>query len=431
MTPIQNWLQQGWNDFTYQGGELFCEQVPLAAIAEEVDPPFYVYSAKTIREAFLSYKAGFGDQIHIIAYAIKANENISIARLLGCLGAGADIVSVGQLYRAQVAGIPGNRMIYSGVGKTDREIRAALEAGILFFNVESEEELGRISQISAEVQLRAGIAIRINPDVDSKTHPYISTGMKEHKFGVEVPLAMELYRRAEKDGWLEVRGIQCHIGSQITEVSPHREALARVLEVRSELAREGIEAKYVDLGGGLGIQYSEETPPTPKAFVEGLLEVAGGEEAIWVIEPGRSLVGGAGALVTQVLYRKHHGGKHYTIVDAGMNDLIRPAIYDAFHPILPVVQPSDPSNLAPTEVVGPICESTDQFAWDRMLPPFKQRDLMAILSAGAYGSAMSSNYNAKPLCAEILVDGPDWRPIRRRQTIEELIALEREFLAEG
>ncbi len=429
MTTIQDWLRNGWSDFKYRSGELYCEEVPLAAISQEVGPPFYVYSAKTIREAFLSYKRGFGERRHLIAYAIKANENVSIARMLAQLGAGADIVSVGQLYRAQVAGIPGNKMIYSGVGKTDREIRAALEAGILFFNVESGEELTRIEELAEEVHIRAGIAIRINPDVDPKTHPYISTGMREHKFGVEVDTALELYRRAAKKEWLEVRGIQCHIGSQITDSSPHREALARVLEVRERLVQEGIETRYLDVGGGLGIQYSEECPPAPSDFVKGLMEVAGDLDVTWVIEPGRSIVGNAGALVCQVLYRKDHGGKRYTIVDAGMNDLIRPAIYDAFHPILPVRQAPDPAGLTPTEVVGPICESTDQFAWDRMLPPFEQRDLMAVLAAGAYGSAMSSNYNAKPLCPEVLVDGREWRVIRRRQSIEELIALEREYLA--
>lgn len=429
MSTIQDWLRNGWSEFRYRSGELCCEEVPLSAIAREIGTPFYAYSSKTVREAFLSYKQGFGDRRHLIAYAIKANENISIARLLAELGAGADIVSVGQLYRAQVAGIPGNKMMYSGVGKTDREIRAALEAGILFFNVESAEELARIEELAEEVHIRAGIAIRINPDVDPKTHPYISTGMREHKFGVEIEAALDLYRRAAKKEWLEVRGIQCHIGSQITDSSPHREALARVLEVREKLGREGIETRYLDVGGGLGIRYSEENPPAPSEFVKGLMEVAGNLDLTWVIEPGRSIVGNAGALVCQVLYRKDHGGKRYTIVDAGMNDLIRPAIYDAFHPILPVNQAEDPTQLSPTEVVGPICESTDQFAWDRMLPAFAQRDLMAVLAAGAYGSAMSSNYNAKPLCPEVLVEGGSWRVIRRRQSIEELIALEREYLA--
>jgi diaminopimelate decarboxylase len=280
------------------------------------------------------------------------------------------------------------------------------------------------------MRLRAGIAIRINPDVDPKTHPYISTGMKEHKFGVEVPLAMELYRKASQHRWLEVRGIQCHIGSQITDPLPHREALAKVLEVRAQLIAEGIQVRYVDVGGGLGIQYSEEEPPRPVDFVKGLLTVAGSTDATWVLEPGRSIVGDSGALVAQVLYRKDHGGKHYTIVDAGMNDLIRPAIYDAFHPILPVSQPAASTPLQATEVVGPICESTDQFAWDRLLPGFEQGDLMAILAAGAYGSAMSSNYNAKPLCAEVLVEGKTWKLIRRRQALEELIALEKGYLCE-
>ncbi|MCK6497682.1 MAG: diaminopimelate decarboxylase [Candidatus Omnitrophica bacterium] len=431
MEDIQTWLREGWQEFTYQQGELCCEEVSLNHLAREVGLPFYVYSSRSIREAFLSYKEGFGDQKHIIAYAVKANENLSIIHLLRQLGAGADIVSVGQLYRAQLAGIPGHKILYSGVGKTDREIRAALEAGILFFNVESEEELVRISQISEEVQIRAGIAIRINPDVDPKTHPYISTGMKEHKFGVEIPAAIELYRRAEADPWLEVRGIQCHIGSQITEPSPHREALERVLMVRAQLSEMGIETRYIDLGGGLGIRYSEEEPPAPAEFVRGLLEIAGGLDVSWILEPGRSIVGNSGALICQVLYRKEHGGKHYTIVDAGMNDLIRPAIYEAFHPILPVCQSDQPDHRIHTEVVGPICESTDQFAWDRSLPPLEQKDLLAILAAGAYGAAMSSNYNAKPFCPEILVDGKEWRLIRRRQTIEELVAFEREFLAEA
>jgi diaminopimelate decarboxylase len=428
MTSIQTWLKEGWHEYTYQHGDLCCEGVSLTAIAHEVGTPFYVYSARAIKSAFFSYQSGFGERPHLIAYAIKANENLSLIHLLAQLGAGADIVSLGQLYRAQVAGIPADRIVYSGVGKTDPEILAALEAGILFFNIESEEELERIRTLAAAHSIKAGIAIRINPDVDPKTHPYISTGMKEHKFGIEVPLAMEIYRRAARDPWLEVRAIQCHIGSQITDPSPHREALERVLEIRSQLQAEGISIPYVDLGGGLGIQYSQEAPPKPADFVKGLLKVAGDCEAVWVLEPGRSIVGNAGALVCQVLYRKRHGGKYYTIVDAGMNDLIRPAIYDAFHPIMPVSQPADPLKLTLTEVVGPICESTDQFAWERDLPEFRQQDLMAIMSAGAYGSAMSSNYNAKTLCPEILVEGDHWRLIRKRQTVDELIALEREHL---
>ena len=430
MSGISTWLKEGWKEFTYRNGELCCEEVPLAEISETVGTPFYVYSSRSIRQAYQSYEEGFGQRRHLIAYAIKANENLAITQFLAQMGAGADIVSVGQLYRAQVAGIPGHMILYSGVGKTDREIRAALEAGILFFNVESEEELTRIAEIAAEVKIRAGIAVRINPDVDPKTHPYISTGMKEHKFGVEVPLAMELYRKAARSEWLEVRGIQCHIGSQITDPGPHREALVKVLEVRQRLLDEGIETAYVDLGGGLGIQYSEEDPPSPGEFARGLLEVGGDTDVTWVIEPGRSLVGDAGALICQVLYRKQHGGKHYTIVDAGMNDLIRPAIYQAFHPILPIREVDQVGGLSATEVVGPICESTDQFAWERMLPPFRQKDLMAILSAGAYGSAMSSNYNAKPLCAEVLVEGDKWRVIRRRQTIEDLTAFEKDYLGE-
>ncbi len=431
MSGIKTWLREGWKDFTYQKGVLCCEEVPLPEIAQTVGTPFYAYSSRSIRRAYQSYEEGFGSRAHLIAYAIKANENLAVTQFLAQLGAGADIVSVGQLYRAQVAGIPGHKIMYSGVGKTDREIRAALEAGILFFNVESEEELHRIAEIAAEVKVRAGIAVRINPDVDPKTHPYISTGMKEHKFGVEVPLAMELYHKAAAHEWLEVRGIQCHIGSQITDPAPHREALAKVLEVRKALLKEGIETRYVDVGGGLGIQYSQEEPPSPEEFAKGLLEVGGDTDVTWIIEPGRSLVGDAGVLVCQVLYRKPHGGKHYTIVDAGMNDLIRPAMYQAFHPILPVKEAAADAPLSATEVVGPICESSDQFAWERELPPFKQKDLMAILSAGAYGSAMSSNYNAKPLCAEVLVDGDQWRVIRRRQTIEELVAFERDYLNEG
>lgn len=430
MSGINTWLKDGWNEFTYRGGELCCEEVSLSGIARTVGTPFYAYSTRSIQRAFHSYEEGFGGRRHLIAYAIKANENLSITQLLAQMGAGADIVSVGQLYRAQLAGIPGHKIMYSGVGKTDREIRAALEAGILFFNVESEEELDRIAMIAAEVQLRAGIAVRINPDVDPKTHPYISTGMKEHKFGVEVPLAMDLYRKASRCEWLEVRGIQCHIGSQITDRLPHREALTKVLEVRNQLMSEGIETRYVDVGGGLGIQYSEEEPPSPEEFAKGLLDVAGDTDVTWVIEPGRSVVGNAGVLVCQVLYRKAHGGKHYTIVDAGMNDLIRPAMYQAFHPILPVQEADPGATVSATEVVGPICESSDQFAWERQLPPFKQRDLMAVLSAGAYGSAMSSTYNARPLCAEVLVEGDQWRLIRRRQTIEELVDLERDFLKE-
>ncbi len=409
--------------FHFRGNELFAEEVPVREIAKKVGTPFYLYSAATLRRHFRVFDQAFGTLPHLVCYSVKANSNLAVLRLLAREGSGADIVSGGELYRALKAGIPPKKIVFSGVGKTPKEIRAALKANILMFNVESLGELKTISKIAKSLGQKAPVAIRINPDVDPKTHPYISTGLKKNKFGLDLDTAFEAYLRAKEDPYLEILGVDCHIGSQLTEISPFVEALRRVKAFVAKLAQAGISLRYLDLGGGLGIVYGQEEPPPPQDYARALVKELGDLKVTLILEPGRVLVGNAGILVTKVLYFKETPTKKFIIVDAGMNDLLRPAFYDAYHEIIPVTLKNRPQIVA--DVVGPICETGDFFARDRELPLVKPGELLAIMSAGAYGFVMSSNYNSRPRPPEILVNGDQFHVIRRRETYARLVAGEK------
>jgi diaminopimelate decarboxylase len=404
--------------FNYQAGELYCENVPLRTIAKAVGTPFYVYSAATLTNHFQVFNAAFAGFPHIVCFAVKANANLAILGLFARLGAGADIVSGGELYRARQAGMDPAKIVYSGVGKRPEEIRDALKADILLFNLESSQELEAINHIAGRLKRKARVALRINPDIDAQTHPYISTGLKKNKFGIDIEQALEDYRRAQDLPHLEVVGVACHIGSQITQVTPFVDALERLKELIARLRGLGIQIRYLDLGGGLGIQYHDEDPPHPQEYGRKILEHLKGLDCTLILEPGRVLVGNAGILVTQVLYTKATDAKHFIIVDAGMNDLARPSLYGSYHGLWPVVERERPQVKA--SIVGPICESGDFLAKDRLMPAFTPGDLVAVLSAGAYGFSMSSNYNARPRVAEILVQDQNFYVIRKRETYRQL-----------
>jgi diaminopimelate decarboxylase len=404
--------------FNYQAGELYCENVPVQKIAKAVGTPFYLYSAATLTHHFQVFTAAFADFSHIVCFAVKANANLAILRLLARLGAGADIVSGGELYRAREAGIDPGKIVYSGVGKRPEEIQAALKADILLFNLESAQELEAVNRIAGRLQRKARVSLRINPDIDAQTHPYISTGLKKNKFGIDIDQALADYQRAQDLPHLEVKGVACHIGSQITQVTPFVDALERLKELISRLRSLGIQISYLDLGGGLGIQYNDEAPPHPQEYGQKLLEHLKGLDCTLILEPGRVLVGNAGILVTRVLYTKAGDAKHFIIVDAGMNDLARPSLYGSYHGLWPVVEGDRPQVKA--SMVGPICESGDFLAKDRLMPDFKPGELVAVLSAGAYGFSMSSNYNTRPRVAEILVQDQDFYVIRKRETYRHL-----------
>jgi diaminopimelate decarboxylase len=405
--------------FHYQAGELYCENVPVSRIAAAVGTPFYLYSAATLAQHYRVFEAAFDGFPHIVCFAVKANANLAILRLFAGLGAGADIVSGGELHRALQAGVDPARMVYSGVGKRPEEIRAALKAGILLFNLESSQELDAINRLAGKMGLRARISLRINPDIDPQTHPYISTGLKKNKFGIDIERALTDYRRAVALKHLEVVGVACHIGSQITEVSPFVEALTRLKELIARLRDQGIAIRYLDLGGGLGIRYDQEEPPPPAEYGQQIIENLKGLDLTLILEPGRVLVGNAGILVTRVLYTKAGEARHFIIVDAGMNDLARPSLYGSYHAVQPVVDSPRPRVTA--SLVGPICETGDFLARDREMPDFAPGDLVAVMSAGAYGFSMSSNYNARPRVPEILVHDKDFYVIRKRETYRQLI----------
>ena len=390
----------------------------MRKIAEKVGTPFYLYSAATLGHHYRVFEAAFQGFPHIVCFAVKANANLAILSLLARLGCGADIVSGGELYRALKAGVDPGRIVYSGVGKRPDEIRAALKAGILLFNMESSQELEEINRIAGRLRQKAPVSLRINPDIDARTHPYISTGLKKNKFGIDLDLALEDYRRAQELPNLEVVGVACHIGSQITEVAPFVEALERLKELIERLKDQGIGIRYLDLGGGLGIQYDQEAPPHPNEYGGKLLEKLKDMEVTLILEPGRVLVGNAGILVTKVLYTKQSEAKHFIIVDAGMNDLARPSLYGSYHGVCPVVQ--QPRPLVTASLVGPICESGDFLAKDRKMPAFQSGELVAVMSAGAYGFSMSSNYNARPRVPEILVHDNEFYVIRKRETYRQL-----------
>jgi len=410
--------------FHYRDGELHCEDVPLSRIAQEVGTPTYVYSNETLVRHFKAFDGAFEDVPHLVCFSAKSNSNLAILRIFGSMGGGVDIVSGGELFRALKAGIPGKRIVYSGVGKTEEEMDQALEAGILMFNIESSQELEVLARRAARFGLRAPVAIRVNPDVDPQTHPYISTGLKKNKFGIEMEKALEDYRRAFSMDHVEVMGVDCHIGSQITRLEPFLDALERLRELVLTLRSQGMDIRYLDLGGGLGITYHEETPPHPIQYAQGVKELTKDLGCTLVLEPGRVLVGNAGILLTRVLYTKRGATKNFVIVDAGMNDLARPSLYGSYHRINPVDETLMFQEEITADLVGPICESTDFLARDRRMPPFKRGDLLAVMSAGAYGFSMSSNYNSRPRAAEVLVKGSDFWVIRKRETYEDLIAPE-------
>jgi len=408
--------------FGYRNGELYCEEVPVKRIVEEVGTPVYIYSAKTIKRHFQVFKESFSKVDHLICYSVKANSNIAIISLLKQLGSGADIVSAGELKRALKAGISPKKIVFSGVGKTPEEMELALLADILMFNVESLEELEVLGEVAKKLNKKAPFALRVNPDVDPQTHPYISTGLKKSKFGIPEEFVIEGYKKAKENPYLQPIGVDAHIGSQITSIGPFVSALNRLKKIWEELINLGFELKYLDIGGGLGIVYDDEEPPLPQEYADAIIKEGKDLNATIILEPGRVIVGNAGILVTKVLYTKENILKKFVVVDAGMNDLIRPSFYQAYHKIVPVEDKY--SEYEVVDVVGPICESSDFLAKERKLPKVKRGDLLAVMSVGAYGFVMSSNYNSRPRAPEVLVDGDAYYIIRRRETIEDLLIFE-------
>jgi diaminopimelate decarboxylase len=410
------------NHFEYRDKELYCEECRVADLAAEFGTPLYVYSAATIRRHFKAFDSAFNGLTHLTCYSVKANSNIHLIKMMGEMGGGVDIVSGGELYRALKAGIDPRKIVYSGVGKRRNEITEALEADILMFNVESLEELERIGRVAEEMGKVARVSFRINPNVDPKTHPYISTGMKKNKFGLDITLSRIAYKRALELPAVEPVGIDCHIGSQLTTIEPFLEALDKLLAFMEELKKLGVDIRYLDLGGGLGITYNEEEPPHPAEFGKALTEKLQGLDVTVIFEPGRVIVGNTGILVTEIVYTKQTPSKNFYIVDAAMNDLIRPSLYGSFHRITPAtIHGRDTMTV---DVVGPICESGDFLARDRELPAAKQGELLVAHSAGAYGFTMSSNYNSRPRAAEVLVEGGKAALVRRRETYEDLVGPE-------
>ncbi len=405
--------------FSYKDNELYAEDVPVRLLAEKYGTPLYIYSYKTLLRHFNAYDEAYKGFPHIVCYALKANSNGAVLRLLAGNGCGADIVSGGELFRAMKAGIPSGKIVYAGVGKTEEEIRSALKAKILMLNVESEDELREIDGIAGRMRTKAPVALRINPDIDAKTHPYITTGMREHKFGISIEDAIDNYRLASKMKNIRVIGLQKHIGSQITEISPFVDSFKRILDLLDELNREKFDIKYLDIGGGLGIAYADEKPPVPADIARKLLPLVHGRNITLIIEPGRSIVGNAGILVTKVLYLKKGEDKEFVIVDAGMNDLLRPSLYDAYHQIKPVTRNKRNKILA--DIVGPVCESGDFLAKGRKIEKINRGEYLSVMSAGAYGMSMSSNYNSRPSVAEVMVNGRTHSLIRKRGSYEDLI----------
>jgi diaminopimelate decarboxylase len=414
--------------FRYIQDELFCEDVPIGRICHEVGTPTFVYSRATLERHFQIFEEPFVSLDHLICYSMKACSNLTILKLFANMGGGVDIVSGGELYRALKAGVDPSKIVYSGVGKKTSEMDEALAADILLFNVESEAELDLLDQRARALSKKARIALRVNPDVDPRTHPYISTGMKKNKFGIDVARSVEIYRKAKGLEGIEPIGVDCHIGSQLTELAPILEAVDRLSELIRILRSEGIDVRYLDIGGGLGIPYDDETPPPPSAYGAAVVEQVENMNVKLILEPGRLLVGNAGILVTKVLYQKRGQEKNFVIVDAAMNDLIRPSLYKAHHSLWKVSRSSaDKASEGRliADVVGPICESSDFLAQDRDMEAVESGDLLALMSAGAYGFSMSSNYNSRTKAAEVLVDGDKYFVIRDRETYEDLIRGER------
>jgi diaminopimelate decarboxylase len=405
--------------FRYHNGSLHAEDVPLAAIAAQFGTPCYVYSRATLERHWQVFDTALGTYPHLVCYAVKASSNLAVLQVLARLGSGFDIVSGGELERVLRAGGDPAKIVFSGVGKQVAEMRRALEAGIRCFNVESEPELLRLDRVAGEMHLTAPVSLRVNPDVDARTHPYISTGLRDNKFGIDVAIALHAYQHAAALPNIRVTGIDCHIGSQLTEIAPFVDALDRVLDLIDRLAAEGISLAHVDIGGGLGIPYrSGENPPAPDVYARALLEHMTDRSLELLLEPGRAIAGNAGVLLTRVEYLKHTAHKNFAVIDAAMNDLQRPALYNAWHDIIPVTpRAGDPVTY---DVVGPVCETGDFLGSQRELA-LAEGDLLAVRSAGAYGFSMSSNYNTRPRAAEIMVDGSDINMIRERERIDDLV----------
>ena len=412
------------NHFQYRNGEMFAEEVPVKRIAKEIGTPVYIYSLATLTRHYRVFDQAFAKVPHIVCFSVKANSNLTLLRALAKRGSGFDIVSGGELFRALKAAGDPKKIVFSGVGKKSDEIEYALRSGILMFNVESEDELLAINDIARAMGTKAPISLRINPDVDPQTHPYISTGMKKAKFGVEIKKSAETYKKAVSLANIEVVGVDCHIGSQLTSLTPFVDALARVREyldrvLVGSLQKQGAQIRYLDLGGGLGINYNDETPPEPAQYANAIIEGLQGLDVTLILEPGRVIVGNAGILVTEVQYLKENEARKFVIVDAGMNDLIRPALYGSYQAVGPVIENNREKIVA--DIVGPICESGDFFAKDREITRPQRGDLLAIMSAGAYGFTMASNYNSHPKAPEVLVDGDRYYVVRRRESFEDLI----------
>ena len=407
--------------FTYQAGELHAEQVPLARIAAEIGTPCYVYSRAMLTEAYASFSAAFAGRDHLVCYAVKANSTLGVLDVFGRLGSGFDIVSRGELERVMAAGGDPAKVVFSGVGKSEAGIHAALQAGILCFNVESEGELLRIDRIAGRMGLTAPVSLRVNPDVDPRTHPYISTGLKQNKFGIPHAQALPLYQRARTLPHVTIRGIDCHIGSQLTDIAPIAEALNKIAELVARLAAAGIELDHVEVGGGLGIRYQDESPPDLAAYARAVTGAFPDPRLKLIFEPGRLLTGPAGVLVTRIEYVKRGEDRNFAVVDAAMNDLVRPALYEAWHEGRPVRESAGSESY---DVVGPVCETGDFIARDRRLDA-RECELLAVMTAGAYGMSMASNYNTRPRAAEVMVDGDAVYVIRTREEVRELFSRER------
>ncbi|MBQ4492819.1 MAG: diaminopimelate decarboxylase [Deltaproteobacteria bacterium] len=409
------------NHFNYREKDLYCEDVAVREIAQKVGTPFYLYSHATLARHIRHFQKAFAEVPHLVCFSAKANSNLAVMKVFINAGAGIDIVSGGELFRALRAGCDPGKIVYSGVGKTESEIRAALQNGIMMFNVESAAELEKINEVAGALGVKAPIALRVNPDVDPQTHPYISTGMKKAKFGINIAQALEEYQRAQSLPHIQVVGVDCHIGSQLTSLSPFVDAIAKIRTLVSTLKAEGADLRYLDLGGGLGITYNNEMPPDLEDYAAAIQKATSDLAVTLVFEPGRVLVGNAGILVCRTLYVKKGEIKTFVITDAGMNDLIRPSLYGSYHGLMAVDRSVDERGTMVADVVGPICESGDFLAQDREIPAFETGDLIAVTSAGAYGFTMSSNYNSRPRVPEIMVQGERVMTVRQRETFEDLV----------
>ena len=411
--------------FNYKDGQLFAEDVPVESIASEFGTPCYVYSRATFERHYNAYDKALGDHPHLVCYAVKANSNLAVLNVLAKLGSGFDIVSIGELERVIAAGGDPTKCVFSGVGKQAHEMRRALDVGVHCFNVESEAELHRLNGVAGEMNKLAPVSLRVNPDVDAGTHPYISTGLKENKFGIDILRAPEVYALANELPHLDIKGVDCHIGSQLTEVAPFLDALDRVLALIDQLKEQGIELKHLDIGGGLGVRYDQETPPEPSEYATAVMEKLKGRDLALIMEPGRSIAANAGIMLTRVEFLKPTEEHNFAIIDGAMNDLLRPALYSAWQEIIPAV-PRETGEKKTYDLVGPVCETGDFLGKNRELN-LEPGDLLAVRSAGAYGFAMSSNYNSRNRPAEVMVDGEAFHLVRRRETIEDQIALESLF----